>query len=65
VLLHAELDHVVMVSGYGTDENGDDYWIVKNTWSTYWGENGYIRISRKAPDCGIATQPIYVDFELS
>jgi Papain family cysteine protease len=32
----AELDHAVLVSGYGSD----DTWIVKNTWSTNWGEVG-------------------------
>ena len=48
---------------YGT-ENGLDYWIVKTTWSTNWGDKGYIKINRKSPDCGIATQPIYVDFEV-
>ena len=51
---------------YGETPQGEKYWIVKNTWSANWGENGYIRISRDpAYDCGIATQAIYTEIELA
>lgn len=59
----ADLTHAVIASGYGVDaESGIGYWLVKNMWSTHWGEGGYIRIARGPgkKDCGIATQPIYV-----
>lgn len=58
------LDHGVAIVGYGTDETGMDYWIVRNSWGRDWGENGYIRIQRNVIDtytgkCGIAMQSSY------
>lgn len=53
------LDHAVLVVGYGT-ENGKDYWLVKNSWSTRWGDEGYVKIARnKNNHCGVATQATY------
>ena len=38
-------DHEVEVVGYGI-ENGTKYWIIKNSWGSYWGENGMLRLVR-------------------
>ena len=59
----SELDHGVLVVGYG-EEDGQLYWLVKNSWSTSWGDQGYVKIARSESEndpgvCGIAMQPSY------
>jgi C1A family cysteine protease len=50
------LDHGILAVGFGTD-NGVDYWKVKNSWGTSYGESGYVRIQRGNNKCGIASGP--------
>jgi cathepsin L len=56
-----ELDHAVIISGYGRDpETGQKYWILKNLWSKWWGEGGYVRVDMEDNDCGVTALPEYV-----
>jgi len=55
------LDHGVLVVGYGSDAKYGDYWKVKNSWGTTYGEAGYIRLGRAGGrgECGILLSPSY------
>jgi len=56
------LDHGVIAVGYGTMD-GTDYYRVRNSWGTTWGDNGYIYlergVSQKTGQCGILSEPSY------
>lgn len=46
----ADIDHAVLLVGYGTDSALGDYWKVQNSWGAGWGEHGFIRLARSAND---------------
>jgi cathepsin L len=56
-----EINHAVTAVGYGVDPKFGPYWLVRNSWSQSWGEDGYIRIAREASaadvKCGIDYNP--------
>jgi C1A family cysteine protease len=59
------LDHAIMVSGYGRDaKTGQTFWIIKNIWSTFWGEGGYMRIDMDRNDCGVSAQAFFVELDV-
>lgn len=47
--------HSLIVVGYGTDEYGWDFWRMKNSWGTMWGEDGFIRLHRGLGHCGVGS----------
>lgn len=54
------LDHGVLLVGYGTDSNNIPYWKVKNSWGPSWGLNGYVLIERSSADlCGVLDAPSF------
>ncbi|CAK8544487.1 unnamed protein product [Lathyrus sativus] len=45
--------HAVKLIGWGTSDEGEDYWLIANQWNTNWGDNGYFKIKRGTNECGI------------
>jgi len=62
--VHA-IDHSVVMTGYGTDAQGTDYYTIRNSWSSYWGDQGYINIARGELDCATSDLAGYPDVALS
>jgi C1A family cysteine protease len=54
------LDHGVLLAGYDTDAaSGKDYWLVKNSWGSSWGDKGYIKFVRGKNQCGLTLAASY------
>ncbi len=45
--------HAVKLIGWGTTDDGDDYWILANQWNRSWGDDGFFKMLRGVNECGI------------
>ena len=53
------VDHAVLLVGYGS-ENDQDFWLLKNSWGTDWGEKGYYKLARNRNNlCSLASYGIF------
>uniref|UniRef100_A0ACD5XAA9 Uncharacterized protein n=1 Tax=Avena sativa TaxID=4498 RepID=A0ACD5XAA9_AVESA len=56
----SDLDHGIATIGYGTTSDGTKYLLLKNSWGTTWGENGFLRMEKDISDkkgmCGLAME---------
>nr|ABQ23398.1 cathepsin L isotype 1 [Trypanoplasma borreli] len=51
-----QIDHGVLIVGYD-DTAPTPYWIIKNSWTANWGEDGYIRVAKGSNMCGLTSTP--------
>ncbi|KAJ1358418.1 hypothetical protein KIN20_016840 [Parelaphostrongylus tenuis] len=50
--------HALIFVGYGTESSGKKYWLVKNSWGSRWGQNGYFKLVRGRNACGAANSVV-------
>ena len=65
--IYSDIDHYVFLVGYGTSNDGTDYWLIVNTWGSDWGDGGTAKLARVSDEpygtCGILKHVLVFDLE--
>lgn len=56
--------HAIVCIGWGETEDGDKFWIVRNSWGANWGERGYTRIRRGKNDAGLELEAEWATLDI-
>jgi len=54
------IDHCVEAEGYNTGAGAGSYWLIRNSWATSWGDQGYMNLQYGVDACGVAQQATQV-----
>lgn len=52
-ILFPQINHEIAVVGWGTSEDGEEFWWGRNSWGTYWGEQGFFQMKMHKENLGI------------
>jgi len=57
---YTSLDHCVQLVGFNTNTQGVKYWLIRNSWNTDWGMDGYIFVKYGSNLCGVADEATFI-----
>ena len=58
-----KVDHAAVAVGFG-NENGREYWLIKNSWSASWGNSGFLKVWTKNDNCGVTKKAVVVKIKI-
>jgi len=56
-----QVDHAVLLVGFGEDAKGQKYWLLQNSWGDTWGEDGFLRMARGSDESGVESIVVSAD----